>query len=143
PSPTPGPATRPQEQKDSVVWYYYPAPCGSCVSGWYYPVRVNGAGTSNGSLVRNSPPPRRQADPKDRYSPGSVEEPARSGDEVALVAILRQRESLSTQGLAGGDAPELFWKGYRLYWQRDYTEALRYFEAATRLADNDARFWYY
>jgi tetratricopeptide (TPR) repeat protein len=50
--------------------------------------------------------------------------------------------ALEQTGLKAGDAPELYRRGYALYWQGDWAGALPYFEAATRLAD-DARYWYY
>jgi tetratricopeptide (TPR) repeat protein len=45
-------------------------------------------------------------------------------------------------GLKPADGMTFFWRGYSLYWQGDHQEALRRFEAATKLTD-DARFWYF
>jgi tetratricopeptide (TPR) repeat protein len=50
---------------------------------------------------------------------------------------------IDVTGLKARDAPALFWRGYSLFWQRDYEAALGYLEAATKLADGDARYWYY
>jgi tetratricopeptide (TPR) repeat protein len=45
---------------------------------------------------------------------------------------------------AGGvEAGRVFWVGYRSYWQGDYDRALAGFDAAVRLDEQDARFWYY
>jgi tetratricopeptide (TPR) repeat protein len=41
------------------------------------------------------------------------------------------------------DPEDLFWRGYRLYWQRRYADALDFLDAAVELRGNDARFWYY
>ena len=41
------------------------------------------------------------------------------------------------------DASHAFWVGYRSYWQGDYDRALASFDAAVRIDDQDARFWYY
>ncbi|HVS37236.1 MAG TPA: hypothetical protein VMS17_16865 [Gemmataceae bacterium] len=41
------------------------------------------------------------------------------------------------------DAIRTFWIGYRSYWQGDYDRALASFDAAVRVNDQDARFWYY
>jgi hypothetical protein len=50
---------------------------------------------------------------------------------------------VSVEGMRPTDAPRLFWRGYQLYWQGDRRAAWREFEAAARLADDDARYWYY
>src|SRR5262249_24160480 len=47
------------------------------------------------------------------------------------------------RGRTAADASRLFWKGYGLYWQGKYGEALVLFEAAVQVNDKDARFWYY
>jgi tetratricopeptide (TPR) repeat protein len=50
---------------------------------------------------------------------------------------------ISLDGLKATDAPKLFWRGYNLYWQGEYEAAWQRFDAAARLADDDARYWYY
>ncbi|MFO0844633.1 MAG: hypothetical protein U0797_19925 [Gemmataceae bacterium] len=50
---------------------------------------------------------------------------------------------ISLDGLKATDAPKLFWRGYNLFWQGDYEAAWQRFDAAARLADDDARYWYY
>src|SRR5262249_40447003 len=42
-----------------------------------------------------------------------------------------------------GDATTLFWKGYEAFHDKEYASAWKSFEAATRLSNGDARFWYY
>jgi tetratricopeptide (TPR) repeat protein len=42
-----------------------------------------------------------------------------------------------------GDPDLLFWRGYKLYWQREYPAALETFTAAIEGRDDDARYWYY
>jgi hypothetical protein len=46
-------------------------------------------------------------------------------------------------GLRAADAPKMFWLGYRLFWQGEYEAAWRQFDGAARLADDDARYWYF
>lgn len=50
---------------------------------------------------------------------------------------------IDTAKLTAKDAPDLFWRGYRAYYRGDVHVALEHFKAATKLADDDARYWYY
>jgi hypothetical protein len=50
---------------------------------------------------------------------------------------------IDVRGLKPEAAPELFWTGYKLFWQRDYHTAWQQFDAAVRVRATDARFWYY
>lgn len=50
---------------------------------------------------------------------------------------------VSVDGLKAADAPKMFWLGYRLFWQGEHESAWRQFDAAARLADDDARYWYF
>jgi tetratricopeptide (TPR) repeat protein len=61
-------------------------------------------------------------------------------DEVALA---RQETRLGRRVLRASDPEDLFWRGYRLHWERRYLDALDMLEAAVELRGNDARFWYY
>jgi hypothetical protein len=69
------------------------------------------------------------------------------GEDTQLVSVAlpdsrSKPASSDSRGLKGSDGEAFFWQGFSLYWQGDRTEALRRFEAATRLKE-DARFWYY
>jgi hypothetical protein len=184
----------------SSVWYFLPAPCGSCFAGWFYSVEAarpaapaaaqqqeakgqtkgqakarRAAGSRRTATARGAAPrPRRAATARAaapvqrlrniaavsaqqapaperrRVAPASnalerSPAPVQSTEVVARAAPRRpvKLPPLSTERLTAKDAPELFWQGYRLYWGREYAEALTYFEAATRLAPDDARPWYY
>jgi hypothetical protein len=56
---------------------------------------------------------------------------------------LRRPAPLSLADLDATDAPALFWRGYKHYWRAEYGAAVVYFEAATILVEEDARYWYY
>ncbi len=61
----------------------------------------------------------------------------------AQVHVYRSTRSLDLSGKTARDAEPLFWKGYRAYFEQRLEEAYPFFEAATQLNDQDARFWYF
>lgn len=67
--------------------------------------------------------------------------------KVALTntgAALRKRLApLDVAGLTVNDAELLFCRGVRSYWNGQHSESLQRLEAATKIADNDARYWYF
>jgi hypothetical protein len=63
--------------------------------------------------------------------------------ETAIRASHSEASRREKTEKAALEAVEYFWRGYRLYWQRDYAGALEYFDAAVERDREDARFWYY
>jgi tetratricopeptide (TPR) repeat protein len=75
---------------------------------------------------------------------------ASSGGEERTSAVLtdgvasaRREAGPGRRVLRASDPEDVFWRGYRLYWQRRYQDALDMLDAAVELRGNDARFWYY
>jgi tetratricopeptide (TPR) repeat protein len=114
-------------------------PAGCCgPAGWYYLAEAPASSAAQGSARRPAPARSGRAD-----DTSLVSLDASRGLNGLGSARPARKGPLATEKMRAEHAPELYWAGYNLYRQRDYAEALRYFEAATRLADNDARYWYY
>jgi hypothetical protein len=133
------------------LWYWVSYGCGCGYSGyWVY----GGTYTAASSTTTAAPAPQMRSAPAPAPAPRGAPvrgtrvdrgEDARS-EEAALPSAPPRRMSapratLDTRGLKT-TGQELYWHGYKLYWESDYAEAWKYFEAATRMAD-DARYWYY
>src|SRR5262249_25080764 len=67
--------------------------------------------------------------------------PAAPGGNGGVAA--RAPAPIDVSRLKPADASRLFWKGYDLYWGRDYAAAKEYLAAAAKLGMKDARLWYY
>jgi tetratricopeptide (TPR) repeat protein len=76
----------------------------------------------------------------ERSRPDDLQRALRTSMKMKRMVAIK---TLDLRGLTANDAEGLFWKGYRQYWQSEHEDALTYFEAATELFDEDARFWYY
>jgi hypothetical protein len=85
-------------------------------------------------------------------SPLTIETPPRmeyATDDVSAdlfgVAVVGRRPlaRMSVAGMTAADAPRLYYRGYALFFARDYAAAARNFRAASELDGNDARTWYY
>jgi hypothetical protein len=158
PPPRPKPPAQPSRQR--YVWRFVPAPCGSCLVGWWVPVpNENGSAGEAGQKewVRAQQKQRVQAGPRllaashedrqaARVRPDSTPASPQAGN-LASTSTPRpappvRKTEIDVTKLKAEDAPKLFWQGCGLYWRRDYAEALACLEAATKLAD-DARFWYF
>jgi tetratricopeptide (TPR) repeat protein len=50
---------------------------------------------------------------------------------------------ISIEGRTEKDAPELYSRGYSLYWEKQLDEALANLNASVKLSDQDARAWYF
>jgi tetratricopeptide (TPR) repeat protein len=138
----PAPTPEPRAQAGAAGWYYMPAPCGSCGPGWFF--RVEGASAT----ARAAAPARPLAAARARSAAANLATVSTQQQQSAQVGQrpgprTLELPPLRTERLTAQAAPALFWQGYGLYWQREYAGALTYFEAATRLAADDARNWYY
>jgi hypothetical protein len=100
-------------------WSYYPV-----VS--YYPVTY-GAAAAAASAARGS---------RESYT-------ALAADGLGVDVVMVGREHGNGRPRVRRDPDVPFWRGYNLYWQRQYPAALAEFVAAVELRDNDARYWYY
>jgi hypothetical protein len=134
-------------------WFYVPPPCGSCGPGYYYRAQVAGGAPSPVSTMASIPVVRRgEQAPARLIRVSAAGETTRAGQSDTLSPNLvtttsqepgRPAARKRFEGLTSRDASDLYYKGVGLYWQRSYASALEYLEAATSLADEDARFWYY
>jgi hypothetical protein len=138
------PLPPPRPTRERYVWRFVPAPCGSCLAGWYVPVLVEPA--NKGQNERNQEV---SVSRQRQQTVMAQSQPSTNGSTNGFVSTslgepvrVRRKPSLDLTRLRAADAPDLFYRGCREYWQRDYSEALAYLEAATKLAD-DARFWYF
>jgi hypothetical protein len=134
-------------------WYYYPywGGCGwSYGPGWgYYPVSYYPAvayyaaapAAAAAPVVRTNPAP--AALPPSR-PPGTA--PAVLGRN-ALAMAGREDEPPARRAArrmpTAGDPDALFWRGYGLYWEGRYADALEYLEGAVALRGQDPRYWSY
>ncbi len=135
-------------QPSSMIYYDF-CTC-SWVSGpaavYYYPVDSTESESSSREPRRRSPPP-----PPPSSRPGGVRPPAPNMPPPAdQGGGVRPPGPQSNLGGADGnkdrksdEADRLFWVGYRSYWRGDFDKALVSFDAAVRIDDGDARFWYY
>jgi hypothetical protein len=100
-------------------WSYYPVLS-------YYPVTY-GAASAATSAARGS---------RESYA-------AQPADGLGVDVVMVARENGNRRPRVRRDPDVPFWRGYNLYWQRQYPAALAEFVAAVELRDNDARYWYY
>ena len=70
-----------------------------------------------------------------------AKEAARQGQTHPIAAVYLA--PLDLNGLRPKDAGRLYGKGYNLFWRGEYADALRHFEAAVSLRNDDARYLYY
>lgn len=65
------------------------------------------------------------------------------GPRLDAATVGAARKKIDLTGLTAKDAEKLFGRGYQLFWAEEYGEALPLLVAASELAEEDARFWYY
>jgi outer membrane biosynthesis protein TonB len=131
----PARSTTPSAASPSTYYipYYYYYPYWGCQGLSYYPVVYYYAVS---------------------YAPASSSTAAARGTRESEVAqgtggaessalVMAGRENGNGRPRARGDADTLFWRGYKLYWQRQYPAALESLSAAVDVRAGDARYWYY
>ncbi len=132
----PRPEAPPPRPEPRYTWRFVPTPCDPCLAGWYVPVEAR----PRAPRMAPADEVGRRTTAREDTSFVSLE--ARSLEARGGAVSRHMPPALDQTGLKAGDAPELYRRGYALYWQGDRSGALPYFVAATRLAD-DARYWYY
>jgi hypothetical protein len=152
----PPPATPPSRTGQRYhIWYWMPSYCGCGYGGGYWtygglytvPATAAPASAAAPAPARSGPalPPPRPARTGAAAADSSNVERIAASSELPPSTPRRpaqRRTTLDIRGMTALAAPDLYWRGYALYWDGEYAAAWKYFEAATRLAD-DARYWYY
>jgi tetratricopeptide (TPR) repeat protein len=126
-------------KKPFVGSVYYPTLFGCGCNVVYWP------SSSIAKVYASPPPPRAKVPAKTKPKTSTLPKvPAEGGEAPPEVKGARKAlPKIDVSRLTRDDATLMFWTGYTLYWQKEYDEALVRLDAAVKLADNDARFWYY
>lgn len=141
-------------RKAAPVYYYYYYPCwygyGCGWYSWYYSIPVAytyavpvvavadaGPQETAGQAATTVAPQQRQIVPTTRAA--QSDSLVSASDEATRLARRALRKARPT----AANADALFWRGYQLYWQKSYDEALDYFDAAVESPAQDARYWSY